>query len=97
MQMAEWGLPATHLILDHDSKFTDSFDVVFKADGCEAKRVGPMAPNMNPFAERFAQTLRHELLDHFIIFGEKKNTLRNNNHADARENVTSQNSKCSDF
>ena len=71
MQMAEWGLPATHLILDHDTKFTDSFDAVFKADGCEAKRVGPMAPNMNPFAERFAQTLRHELLDHFIILGEK--------------------------
>jgi len=68
---ADGGVPASHPFLDHDSKFTGSFDAVFKADGCEARRVGPLAPNMNPYAERFAQTLRQELLDHFILLGEK--------------------------
>ncbi|MBA4192283.1 MAG: integrase, partial [Planctomycetaceae bacterium] len=71
MRMADWGLPPSYLILDHDTKFTGSFDAVFKADDCEVKRVGPMAPNMNPFAERFCQTLRWECLDHFVVPGEK--------------------------
>jgi putative transposase len=71
MQMTEWGLPATYLLLDHDSKFTDQFDAVFQTENREVKRVGPLAPNLNAFAERFAQTLRHELLDYFIVLGEK--------------------------
>jgi len=71
MQMADWGLPATHLLIDHDTKFTNQFDAVFQTENCEVKRVGPLAPNLNAFAERFAQTLRHELLDYFIILGEK--------------------------
>jgi len=56
MQMADWGLPPSYLILDHDTKFTDRFDAVFKADDCEVKRVGPMAPNMNPTPNTFART-----------------------------------------
>jgi putative transposase len=71
MQMADWGLPATHLLIDHDSKFTDSFDAVFQTDNCVVKRVGPQAPNLNAFAERFVQTLSVELLDRFIILCDK--------------------------
>jgi putative transposase len=26
---------------------------------------------MNPFAERFVQTVKHECLNHFIVFGER--------------------------
>ncbi|MBA4192722.1 MAG: integrase, partial [Planctomycetaceae bacterium] len=66
MQMADWGLPPSYLILDHDTKFTGSFDAVFEAEDCEVKRVGLMAPNMNPHAERFCQTLRRECLDHCV-------------------------------
>jgi putative transposase len=33
MQMAEWGLPPKYLLIDHDTKFTDSFDAVFEAEG----------------------------------------------------------------
>src|SRR5262249_26482672 len=52
MTMAEWGLPARFLLLDHDSKFGPGFDVVFAAEGTEVKRVGPVAPNLNGYAER---------------------------------------------
>ena len=64
-------LGMTHLIIDHDSKYVAGFDAVLEADGVKVKRVGPRAPNMNAFAERFVQTLRYELLDYFIIMGEK--------------------------
>ena len=71
MTMDDWKLPITHLIIDHDTKFTDHFDAVFEAEGAVIKRVGPLAPNMNAYAERFVQTLRVECLDHFVICGEK--------------------------
>jgi putative transposase len=70
MDVADLGLPATHLLIDHDAKFTDGFDAVFEADGTQVKRVGPVAPNLNSYAERFAQTLRVSRLDHFLILGE---------------------------
>ncbi|MDB5309424.1 MAG: Integrase core domain protein, partial [Gemmataceae bacterium] len=69
--MADWGLPASHLLLDHDTKFTSSFDAVFESDGTEVKRVGPMAPDLNAYAERWVQTLRTECLDHFLMCGGK--------------------------
>jgi putative transposase len=71
MVMAEWNLLASHLLLDHDTKFVSGFDAVFAAEGTEVKRVGPLAPNLNAYAERFAQTLRTECLDHFVILGER--------------------------
>ncbi|VTU02510.1 Integrase catalytic region OS=Rhodopirellula sallentina SM41 GN=RSSM_03231 PE=4 SV=1 [Gemmataceae bacterium] len=41
MQMGEWGLPATHVLIDHDTKYTAVFDAVLAAEGCGVKRVGP--------------------------------------------------------
>jgi putative transposase len=70
MQMADWRLPATHLLIDYDSKFPRTFDAVFKAEDIEVKRVGPQAPNLNSVIERFLQSLRRECLDHFVICGE---------------------------
>jgi putative transposase len=55
MQMAEWGLPASHLLLDHDAKFTREFDAVFEDEGVEVTRVGPQAPNLNAYAERWVE------------------------------------------
>jgi len=34
------------------------------------KRVGPVAPNLNAYAERWVQSLRAECLDHLVICGE---------------------------
>lgn len=69
--MDDGKLPITHLIVDHDTKFSGSFDAIFEAEGAQVKRVGPLAPNMNAYAERFVQTLRVECLDHFVVCGEK--------------------------
>jgi putative transposase len=71
MQMEEWGLTASMLIIDRDTKFTKSFDAVFQVNGTEMKRVGPQSPNMNAYAERFVQTLKTECIDHFVVCGEK--------------------------
>ena len=59
------------LIIDHDTKYTKEFDAIFASEGTKVQRVGPRAPNLNAYAERFVQTLRQECLDHFVIFGEK--------------------------
>jgi hypothetical protein len=67
LDRAELGLPATHLLLDHDSKFTDSFDAVFEADNTEVKRVGPVSPNMNALEERWSQSAKTKLFYNLLI------------------------------
>jgi hypothetical protein len=69
IEMAELGLPARYLLLDYDTKFTKDFEAVFEADGTEVKRVGPVSPNLNAHAERWALSLRTECLDHFVVRG----------------------------
>jgi putative transposase len=71
MDMADLGLPARVLLLDHDTKFTTSFDAVFQVDGCEVKRVGPRALNMNAITERWVLSAKTECLDHFLILCER--------------------------
>ncbi len=48
----------------------ESFDAVFEAEDAEAIRVGPAAPKLNAYAERWVRSLRTECLDHFLICGE---------------------------
>lgn len=56
---------------DYDGMFTTAFDQVFKERSIRVKPVGPQAPNLNAFVERWIQSLQQEALDHFICFGEK--------------------------
>ena len=35
----------------------------------QVKPVGPKAPNLNAYIERWIQSLKQEALDHFLIFG----------------------------
>jgi hypothetical protein len=71
MQMAGCNLGASHLLVDNDPKFTESFDAVFEGSEVEVKRVGPQAPNMHAYVERWIQSLGTECLDHFVVCGER--------------------------
>ncbi len=58
------------VVCDHDTKLGTRFAGVFRSSGVRVVRTAIRAPNMNAFAERFAGTLRREVLDHVLILSE---------------------------
>jgi putative transposase len=60
----------THIIRDRDAKFTDQFCSILESEGPEFRPIPPRSPDMNPFAEVWVQRTKHEVLNHFIVFGE---------------------------
>ena len=64
-------LGCTILMRDLDGKFSADFDARFTKQGVRVKPVGRRAPNLNAFVERWIQSLKHEALDHFVVFGRK--------------------------
>lgn len=61
---------AEFLIHDADGKFTPQFVEILKSDGVEQVKLPIRSPNLNAFAERWVQSIKHECLNHFIVFGE---------------------------
>jgi len=58
------------VVCDHDSKLGSRFASVLISAGARILRTAVRAPNMNAFAERFAGTLRREVLDHILVLNE---------------------------
>ena len=65
----EQELGCETVIRDWDGKFSSEFTSVFTDRGIQVKPVGPRAPNLNAFVERWIRSLKHEALDHFIVIG----------------------------
>jgi putative transposase len=63
--------PVRVLIRDRDSKYTCSFDEVFRSEGAKVILTPIRSPKANSFAERLVKTLRSEILDWTLIHGRR--------------------------
>jgi putative transposase len=72
MTLAEREQPARFLIRDRDSKFTRSFDEVFRSEGIRVIRTPVQAPKAKAHAERWVGSLRRECLDRLLIVGRRQ-------------------------
>jgi len=63
------GLGCATIMRDLDGKYGPDFDRYFTSRGITMKPVGPRAPNLNAYIERWIQSLKHEALNHFVVFG----------------------------
>jgi transposase InsO family protein len=71
MVLSERSRAIKFLIRDRDTKFTASFDEVFRTEGIRIIKTPVRAPRADAFAERFVGTVRRECLDRFLIFGRR--------------------------
>jgi putative transposase len=70
MDLGEHAAQFTYLIRDRAGQFTASFDAVLAGAGIDAVKIPQRCPRANSYAERWVGTVRHEVTDRMLIFGQ---------------------------
>jgi len=71
MELDDRARPIGFLLRDHDAKFTDPFDEVFRTQGAQVIPTPIQAPKANAYAERWMETVRAECLDWTLVLGRR--------------------------
>ncbi len=71
LELDDRSIPVRFLIRDRDTKFTRTFDEVFRSEGARVIRTPIRAPNANAYAERVIETIRAECLDWTLNLGRR--------------------------
>ena len=59
------------LVIDNENIYTKQFCEIIDDADAEIIRTAIMAPNRNPYIERFFRSLKEECLDHFVFLNEQ--------------------------
>jgi putative transposase len=71
MDLGEQVARFRFLVCDRAGQFTAGFDAVLADAGIDVVKIPPRCPRANCFAERLVLTVRSEVTDRMLIFGER--------------------------